>query len=410
VTGDAASSERRPALAPVKGGTPAKPAAKPPTPPRAAVAPLAVKSASIAPSAAPASVRPPASSAPPPVASGVVASTAASREPVVIPATPRTGVEHKTVREILPPWHVLQEKLQNKTAAVPTRNEALNQDAQQALQAQEAANAMWSPGPSSSPEDSIEVPPSSGVRMSEPGAPAASPITSAADGPDSLLSFKVYTLAELERRSDAPLSIRASRLNFDVTSSRSSQHWQRAFVALKAFATASLAWLKIKGERPKLTVALRKPFDNLGDELQVAVESVDWKKIGVTTGIVVGATLTLLFAVLTAAELTDDLKPPGSTAHLATAASGESGETRGASARTVIDAHGVAPATNMAAMGVQPVEPAPIVIAPPPPASAAVTAVGEVDELADTPTPVTKKKKAAAKPKANKLTLRSAPF
>jgi hypothetical protein len=378
-----------------------KPAAKPPTPPRAAVAPLAVKSASIAPSA---SSRPVASSAPPPVASGVVASTAASREPVVIPATPRTGVEHKTVREILPPWHVLQEKLQNKTAAVPTRNEALNQDAQQALQAQEAANAMWSPGPASSPEDSIEVPPSSGVRMSEPGAPAASPITSGAEGPDSLLSFKVYTLAELERRSDAPVSIRASRLNFDVTSSRSSQHWQRAFVALKAFATASLAWLKIKGERPKLTVALRKPFDDLGDELQVAVESVDWKKIGVTTGIVVGATLTLLFAVLTAAELTDDLKPPGSTAHLATAASGEMS---GASARTVIDTRGVAPATNMAAMGVQPVEPAPIVIAPPPPA---VMAIGEVDELADTPAPVTKKKKAAAKPKANKLTLRSAPF
>ena len=418
MTGDAASSERRPALAPVKGGTPAKPAAKPPTPPRAAaVAPLAVKSASIAPSAPPASSRPPASvssSAPPPVASGVVASTAASREPVVIPATPRTGAEHKTVREILPPWHVLQEKLQNKTAAVPTRNEALNQDAQQALQAQEAANAMWSPGPASSPEDSIEVPPSSGVRMSEPGAPAAAAVTSgSAEGPDSLLSFKVYTLAELERRSDAPVSMRASRLNFDVTSSRGTQHWQRAFVALKAFATASLEWLKIKGERPKLTVALRKPFDNLGDELQVAVESVDWKKIGVTTGIVVGATLTLLFAVLTAAELTDDLKPPGSTAHLATAAtaataaSGASGDTAGASARTVIDTRGVAPATNMAAMGVQPVEPAPIVIAPPPPA---VMAVGEVDELADTPAPVTKKKKAAAKPKTNKLTLRSAPF
>ncbi len=241
----------------------------------------------------------------------------------------------------------------------------------------------------------MEVPPSSGVRMSEPGAAVAQ----SAGGPDSLLSFKVYTLAELERRSDAPVSMRSSRVSFDLTSSRSSQHWQRAFAALKTFATAALAWLKLKGDRPKLKVALRQPFDNLGDELQVAVESVDWKKIGVTTGIVVGASLTLLFAVLTAAELTDDLKPPGSAAHLA------SSETSGIPARTSFDARGVAPATNMAAMGVQPVTPATIVIAPP---EAAPLAVGEVDELAETPAPVAKKKKAAKK--SPKLTVRSAPF
>jgi hypothetical protein len=376
----------RPALAAVKPS-----AAKAPTAPRAAatpVAPLATKSVSTAPTALPASA----------------------------PPIPRGTVDCKTVREILPPWQVLQEKLQNKAPAVPTRNEALNQDAQQALQAQEAANAMWAPPPAppssrrghysatpashghpgSSPEDSVEVPPSSGVRMSEPG--VAAPST--AEGPDSLLSFKVYTLAELERRSDAPVSMRASRVSFDMTSSRSSQHWQRAFAALKTFATASLAWLRIKGERPKLKLALRQPFDNLGDELQVAVESVDWKKIGVTTGIVVGATLTLLFTVLTAAELTDDLKPAGSAAHLASA------ETSGIPVRAALDARGVAPATNMAAMGVQPVEPAPIVIAPPP----AAASVGEVDELAETPAPAVKKaKKAAAKPKA-KLALRSAPF
>lgn len=399
----------RPALAAVKPS-----AAKAPTPPRAAatpVAPLATKSVSTAPPALP--------SAPPPAPVARVAETpAVIATPAPIPAPiPRGTVDCKTVREILPPWQVLQEKLQNKAPALPTRNEALNQGAQQALQAQEAANAMWAPPPApppssrrgqgsygysnsphspASPEDSVEVPPSSGVRMSEPG--AAAPIT--AEGPDSLLSFKVYTLAELERRSDAPVSMRASRVSFDLTSSRSSQHWQRAFAALTTFATASLAWLRIKGERPKLKVALRQPFDNLGDELQVAVESVDWKKIGVTTGIVVGATLTLLFAVLTAAELTDDLKPAGSAAHLA------STETTGVPARAALDGRRVAPATNMAAMGVQPVEPAPIVIAPPP----AAVAAGEVDELAETPAPAAKKaKKAAAKPKA-KQALRSAPF
>lgn len=331
----------------------------------------------------------------------------------VTPATPRAA-ECKTVREILPPWHVLQEKLQNKTAGVATRtrtrtrDEALNQGAQQALEAQEAANARWAPPAApvssharasySSPDDSIEIPPSSGVRMSEPG--AAAPTTG--EGPDSLLSFKVYTLAELERRSDAPVSMRSSRVSFDLTSSRRSQrsqhwqHWQRAFAALRTFAAASMAWLKTRGERPKLEVALRQPFDNLGDELQVAVESVDWKKIGVTTGIVVGATLTLLFAVLTAAELTDDLKPPGSATHLAST---------GIPARTALDARGVAPATNMAAMGVQPVAPPPTMIEPPP----AVIAVGEVDELAEQPAPVAKKLK-KAKPKTTKLTLRTAPF
>ena len=357
----------RPSLASV---SPAASAVRP-SPPRPAatlatpVAPLAVKSASAAPPALPA------------------AAAAA--------AVPR-AVEHKTVREILPPWHVLQEKLQNKPAGLATRNEALNQGAQQALEAQEAANARWSP------DDSIEIPPSSGVRMSEPGVAAQLTVPGPGEGPDSLLSFKVYTLAELEHRSDAPVSLRSSRLNFDLTSSRSSRHWERAFAALKTFATASMQWLKIKGERPKLKVALRQPFDNLGDELQVAVESVDWKKIGVTTGIVVGATLTLLFAVLTAAELTDDLKAPGSATHLAST---------GIPARTVLDARGVAPATNMAAMGVQPM-PAPIVIEPPPAATASSTA-SEVDELAEQPAPVAKKAK-KAKPKSTKLAVRSAPF
>jgi hypothetical protein len=316
-----------------------------------------------------------------------------------------SGVECKTVREILPPWEVLQEKLNKKATPLPVRNEVLNQDAQQALAAQEAANALWSPpaSKSSSPsassyanvQDSMDSAPSSGVRMSDVG-PAAdgSPV------PDSL-SFKVYTVADLERRSDAPVSMRASRLNFDSTSSRSSLHWQRAYVALRAFAKATLEWAKIKGERPSYKVALRKPFDELGDELQVAVESVDWKRIGVTTGIVVGATLTLLFAVLTAAELTDDLKPPGSAAHLASA------ETSGIPAKTAIDARGVAPATNMAAMGVQPV-PAPVVVAAADPDPA--TVIGDID-APDAPAAAPAKKATAKKSKPKtKLALRNAPF
>lgn len=378
----------------------------PPVPPApVSVAPLAP----VAPTAKPVA---PAKSAPPPPPSAVVAKVPAAH------ARKNEG----TVREILPPWHVLQEKLQKGNAPAPVgeQDEVVNRAAQEALAAQEAANARWGIH-----AESVEMPPSSGVRMSEPGqvvqashaiatpqpgAPEPAILHAgqpgqAAQVPDSLLSFKVYTLAELERRSDsrtstAPVSMRSSRASFDLTSSRSSRHWQRVGVALRAFAAASLAWFKTTGLRPSVKVALRKPFDELGDELQVAVESVNWKKLGVTTGIVVGATLTLLFAVLTAAELTDDLKSPGSTARLA------SSETSGLPARTALDQHGVAPATNMAAMGVQPVAPAPIVIAP---SADATTTIGDIDAPGDAPaTPVKKKK--AAKPKINKLTLRSAPF
>jgi hypothetical protein len=311
--------------------------------------------------------------------------------------SPRPARNEGTVREILPPWHVLQEKLQNQKGSAPAvadrANEVVNRAAQEALAAQEAANASWGTA-HGSPSEPVEMPPSSGVRMSEPGQAAiATPLPDDVAGS---LSFKVYTLDELERRSDAPASMRSSRASFDTTASRTAQRWQRVRLALAAFAAASLAWVKIKGERPSLKVALRQPFDDLGDDLQVAVEAIDWKKLGVTSGIVIGATLSLLFAVLTAAELTDDLRSPGATAHLA------SSDTSGLPARTALDAHGVAPATNMAAMGVQPVA-APVALP---------TLLGDIDEPeAETPAPATKKPAAKkAKPRSNKLTLRSAPF
>lgn len=373
---------------------PRAPASSPPPAPVSGVAPK-VSSTPVPPSAravspAPVSVRP---AAPPTPA------TPATPAPAPAKAAKNEG----TVREILPPWHVLQEKLQKGQAPVALNpaNEVVNRAAQEALAAQEAANATWGTA-----DESVDIPPSSGVRVSDPGHEPHAVLTPPQAGqvPDSLLTFKVYTLAELERRSDAPVSMRASRLNFDLTSSRSTLHWQRVRTAFVAFVTASVAWFKTtKTERPSIKVALRQPFDALGDELQVAVEAIDWKKLGVTTGIVVGATLTLLFAVLTAAELTDDLKSPGSGSHLASSESS-------LPSRTALDKHGVAPATNMAAMGVQPV-PAPVVIEPPPPAT---TVIGDIDAPStDAPATPAKKpgvKKAAAKKAPNKLTLRSAPF
>ena len=292
----------------------------------------------------------------------------------------RPAAECHTVREILPPWHVLQDKLQKRSDAIATGSLVpADQAAREALAAQEAANEQWMPVSDS------DAPPSSGVRVSDPG-----PESSA-------LSFKVYTLAELERRSDAPVAMRTSRASFDTTGAREAERWQRLFTALRGFAVASLAWWKTPGPRPGPKVALRQPFDVLGDELQVVVESIDWKKHGVTTGIVVGASLTLLFGVLTAAELTDDLKP---AAHLA------SRETSVLEAKVLPGARGVAPATNMAAMGVQPVSPSPSALLPPE-AAAAATSIGEIDD--PEPAPVAPKRAAAkkAKPKPTKLSFRN---
>lgn len=313
----------------------------------------------------------------------------APRAPVSSVA-PRPAAEGHTVREILPPWHVLQEKLQKRSDAVATG--ALvpaDQAARQALAAQEAANEQWMPGSDS------EAPPSSGVRVSDPGPESSAAIA------DSLLSFKVYTLAELERRGEGPSSMRVSRASFDSTASRDPMRWHRVVAALRAFGIASLAWWKTPGPRPSPKVALRQPFDALGDDLQVAVESVDWKKHGVTTGIIVGATLTLLFGVLTAAELTDDLKP-GSAAHLA------SRETSVPDAKAAPGARGVAPATNMAAMGVQPVSQSPnALLLAPPAAVQPATSIGEIDEPEAAPIPAKRAPGKKAKPKTSKLSFRN---
>jgi hypothetical protein len=174
-------------------------------------------------------------------------------------------------------------------------------------------------------------------------------VSTAADAPDSSaralglgtpvppapLSFTVYTLDDLERRSDAPVSLRTSYASFDTTASRGPSRAGR----------------------------------------------FDLRSLGVTMGIIVGASLTILFAVLLAAELTDDLRP-GAAAHLA------SSEIVAPSAKTALDARAVAPATSMAAMGVQPVEPGP----------ATTSVAPNAPPSARPPTPVSPQQRAAKKP------------
>ena len=93
-----------------------------------------------------------------------------------------------TVREIFPPWHVVQEELRSRNDAIAKDSLVpVEETARRALAAQEAANAQWWPTPHGGPQAPAGVP----VReiASESSRESAAPP----------LSFKVYTLAELER-------------------------------------------------------------------------------------------------------------------------------------------------------------------------------------------------------------------
>src|SRR5689334_22617163 len=78
---------------------------------------------------------------------GRSASSASSRAPTpvrapIAPSAPKTAGENlKTVREIVPPWDVLQQQMAERKAAsiVP------EQGAAEALAKQEKANASWAP-------------------------------------------------------------------------------------------------------------------------------------------------------------------------------------------------------------------------------------------------------------------------
>jgi hypothetical protein len=155
--------------------------------------------------------------------------------------------------------------------------------------------------------------------------------------PPAPLSFRVYTLDDLERRSDAPLSLRTSYANFDATASRGSSRAGGGLLAL---------W--------------------------IALASIDLKKLGVTMGIVVGASLTTLFAVLIVAELTDDVRP-------------------GAAAR-------LASSEILVRSAMSPTTPAAPVAAAPVAAPAAVPAVAPAVEEHALPAPASPPKRAAKKP------------
>ena len=189
-----------------------------------------------------------------------------------------------TVREFLP-WHVVEKKL--------------------------AARAIGA-------EIDEEPSPPSGVRMSDHG-----PAAEDADDEDEVapLTYRVYTLADLEAR-QGETNLRLSRVAFEAAAVKAPSPWRRVGAALLELVLATKQWAATKGARPDPRAALRDPFEAFGDELEAALRAVAWRKVLTVGSLGLGVSMTLLFVVLTAADLTDDLKPARGRAALAANESG----------------------------------------------------------------------------------------
>lgn len=181
-----------------------------------------------------------------------------------------------TIREFLP-WHVIDKKLKARQSGQQLRD-----------------------------EEEIEQAPDSGVYTSGEH-PAAYEGDGSVD--DGNLSFKVYSLAELEARGIASdLSINATRMSIALMAQKQTP-WADVGRAAVVVLRMAKTWAIAPSPRPPARDVFRAPLVALGFELRTALRQVDWKKVGVYAGISLGTFLFLLFAVVTAADLTDDLKP-----------------------------------------------------------------------------------------------------
>ena len=141
----------------------------------------------------------------------------------------------------------------------------------------------------------VHPPPHSGVRSSEENAPARP------------LTYSVYTVADLEARSQAY----PQRMSMVAVPSPDVHPARWLETGNAAIALLRVCWMHVRAPkpRPRLTDVAQVPFQLFLTELRISLRSVPWKKLAVGSSIALGTLLVLLFIVLTAAELTDDLKP-----------------------------------------------------------------------------------------------------
>jgi hypothetical protein len=190
----------------------------------------------------------------------------------------------KTIREFLP-WHVIEKKMA-APAEARAHDEAVPDSGVYA--SGEHGAAVYAANQNADP------PP--------PGEPVV-PIDSGG------LSYQVYTLKDLEARGiNADLSVNSTRMSVVMTAPKPNP-WADVARAAMNILRLSKTWIVTPRPKPALKDAFRAPTVALGYELRQAIKTVDWKKVGVYAGVSLGVFLFLLFAVVTAADLTDDLKP-----------------------------------------------------------------------------------------------------
>ncbi len=144
------------------------------------------------------------------------------------------------------------------------------------------------------PNIEVEPAPDSGVRSSVP-----TPFK-VADDSMRPLTYSMYTVSELDEVRAPPNPSQKS----GPTSG-----WSDVGRSSLALLRILGSWARTAKPRPRLADHVRVPVATLGVDLRTALGRLPWKKIGVTTLIAFGALLVFFLAVVTVAELTDDLKP-----------------------------------------------------------------------------------------------------
>ena len=201
------------------------------------------------------------------------------------------GEPASTIREFLP-WHVIEKKMAARAEArahddaVPDSGVYASGESPAAVMAANQNAVPLTPGESIAPATSGVAPIDSGG-----------------------LSYQVYTLKDLEARGiNADLSVPSTRMSVVMNVPRPNP-WGDVARAAFNIVRLSKTWIITPSPKPTIKDAFRAPVVALGYELRQAFKATDWKKVGIYAGFSVGVFLFLLFAVLTAADLTDDLKP-----------------------------------------------------------------------------------------------------
>lgn len=196
-----------------------------------------------------------------------------------------------TVRNLLP-WRNTEKELAKRLAAKAARGE-LSDD--RFVSQADFAPPRWKGN--AEPE---EPAPDSGVRSSMNALPSVD------DDPARPLTYSMYTISELE-------DVRRSRLSMapyaEPQPSGFRDVGRSALAVLRAFGS----WVRAAKPRPRLMDVCRVPLVAFGADLRAALGKLPWKKVAWAAAFTVGALALFLFAVMTVAELTDDVKPKRST-------------------------------------------------------------------------------------------------